>query len=111
MCYTCQHYRMQTEKVARRGSKKTKRVDVQVERCAARLNAQLRVPVVNGTLGGLVTRDEFEQMVKEAEEKGLPPPFVFGSEQRYYDEAGALVECQLYQRKESDGGNRISKPR
>lgn len=102
-CYTCQHYQNQIEKVGKRNAKgEVKQVDAHIERCAAREDAKLRVPIVQHTQEAIVlmSREQFEQVVADATEQGRPKPYIFGSEQRYFDEAGNLVECQLYERME-----------
>lgn len=104
-CYSCRHYRRQTERIIQReaNGKKAQPKDVQVERCAARNNRELLIPVIDESHSRLVPRTQFADMVKAAKAEGRPEPFVYGSEAYYYEGSINDTEpnqCPIFERKQ-----------
>ena len=78
-----------------------------IDRCAARNNTELMVPVVDGATIRLMLRAELVKLIDEAKNQGITQPFVFGSEAQYYqgstvlDEAHEVIECSTFTRKDT----------
>ena len=78
-----------------------------VDRCAARNNTELMVPVVDGATIRLMLRAELVKLIDEAKQQGIAQPFVFGSEAEYHtgstvlEEASEKIECPTFSRKET----------
>lgn len=77
-----------------------------VDRCAARNNAELMVPVVDGATIKLMLRARLVKLIDEAKSQGIAQPFIFGSEAQYHEgstlanQPWDTIECPTYQRKE-----------
>ena len=106
-CYSCKNYSQSKERLPVRNSTGKVSMEQFVDRCAARNNAELMVPVVDGATIRLMLRVEFVKLIDEAKNQGKPRPFTFGSEAEYHEgsifanQPWDTIECPTYQRKET----------